>query len=161
MSLCGKGHGNPCHEVPGTRFLCWSWCQRNFWDSALVCQQSGNFYPICTLSLCGLPIHGWVAMVPKCFHFATPLTADRRISLRKRISELLGEMVVSCYTTKPGHSEPFRTSHSFTNIYKGRLHSCGLCSAFVSYSFKVLGYWYYCESFISVSDVWCWILSYF
>ena len=39
-----------------------------------------------SVSLCGLPLHGWAAVAPRCFHFTiTTLTVDRDSSSRVEI----------------------------------------------------------------------------
>ena len=90
-------HANPFHEVLYT-LLELIWRPHEVWRSVVI-DSAESWRPLLTkrLSICwprsvilrGLPLHGWVAVVPNRFHFVIiPLTVDCGIFRSKEISRL-------------------------------------------------------------------------
>lgn len=91
------------------------WTPQLLRSSALTTLTHYAPQPSCA-TLRSLTLHGWVLVVPKCFHFAiTPLTRHYGMIGGKKFHKS------SCYYSATlKFSEPFRRTPFFTNVYKGR-----------------------------------------
>ena len=83
LGLCAAGQpGKPISWSSQRAFLVMALLPKAVWN-LVVSVETEDRPSSHSVSLCGLPLHGWAVVAPRCFHFTiTALTVDRDSSIR-------------------------------------------------------------------------------